>query len=246
MAEAAVQRSSPPPKRGPVGKLIGAALSFAFWLFVGALGNVLLEWVGMNVFWPEAGARHSVETLEDELRRLDRDFPEGALIRRPARFARDLADTVQRKVYLEWRIADLAKAAASRAGHPGGGGFQDIAGDLSRGFQEYLLAAVAATEVYAIRLAVMVSALPAFALAALVGVVDGLGQRDIRRLSGGRERGQIYHLARGVVFPAFALPWILYLSWPDTVAHPNRFILPFALLFGFALWVTASSFKKYL
>jgi hypothetical protein len=49
--------------------------------------------------------------------------------------------------------------------------------------------------VYAIRLAVMVSALPVFLLAGLVAVVDGLGQRDLRRFGGGREKGQVYHLA---------------------------------------------------
>lgn len=46
-----------------------------------------------------------------------------------------------------------------------------------------------------------------------------------------------------MVFPAFTLPWILYLSWPDTV-HPAHFILPFAAAFGWALWIAASSFKK--
>ena len=82
-------------------------------------------------------------------------------------------------------------------------------------------------------------------LAGLVAVVDGLGQRDLRRFGGGREKGQVYHLARGMVFPAFTLPWILYLSWPTPV-QPGHFILPFALVFGFALWIAASSFKKYL
>jgi hypothetical protein len=50
-----------------------------------------------------------------------------------------------------------------------------------------------------------------YLLAGLVAVVDGLGQRDLRRFGGGREKGQVYHLARGMVFPAFTLPWILYL-----------------------------------
>lgn len=245
MAETAVQRANPPPKRGPVGKLVGAALSFVFWLFVGAVGNVLFEWVDMNVFWPAAGARHSVETLEEELLRLESDFPDGVIVRHPARFAREAADVVRKTVYVEWQALALIEAAERRVGRAQAGGFQDIVGDLSRGLREYLLAAVAATQVYAIRLAVMVSATPAFVLAALVGLVDGLGQRDIRRFSGGRERGQIYHLARGIVFPAFAFSWILYLSWPGA-AHPSWFVLPFAALFGFALWVTASSFKKYL
>jgi len=84
-----------------------------------------------------------------------------------------------------------ADPLASLAG--GMGSFSADAHELSRGFQDYLQAAVAATEVYAIRLAVMVSALPVFLLAGLVAVVDGLGQRDLRRFGGGREKGQVYH-----------------------------------------------------
>ena len=149
-------------------------------------------------------------------------------------------------MYREWRLDGKVIELDRRASLAGGmGSFSADAHELSRGFQDYLQAAVAATEVYAIRLAVMVAALPVFLLAGLVAVADGLGQRDLRRFGGGREKGQVYHLARGLVFPAFTLPWILYLSWPAAV-RPGHFILPFALGFGFALWIAASSFKKYL
>ena len=184
--------------------------------------------------------------VEDELRGLEVSFGEGIFIRRPALFAREMAAAVNAKVYQDWRLDGKAVELDRRASLAGAEGrFSADAHNLSQGFQDYLLAAVAATEVYAIRLAVMVSALPVFLLSGLVAVVDGLGQRDLRRFGGGREKGQVYHLARGMVFPAFTLPWILYLSWP-TAVQPGHFILPFALVFGFALWIAASSFKKYL
>lgn len=245
MAEPA-SRPVPPPKRGPIGKLVNAVLAFAFWLLLGMVGNILFEWVCMKIVWPEEGPTHSVAMVEAELAYLDRDFSEGVFIRHPALFARDLAGTVNTQVYQDWRLEAKALDLERRAALAGGtAGFAADARELSQSFHDYLLSGVLATEVYAIRLAVMVSALPVFLLAGLVAVVDGLGQRDLRRFGGGRERGQVYHLARGMVFPAFTLPWILYLSWPTTV-HPNHFILPFALVFGFALWIAASSFKKYL
>lgn len=156
------------------------------------------------VVWPEEGPTHSVAMVEAELAYLDRDFSEGVFIRHPALFARDLADAVNTKVYQEWRWEAKVQELDRRAGLAGGvGGFTTDAHELSQGFHDYLLSGVLATEVYAIRLAVMVSALPVFLLAGLVAVVDGLGQRDLRRFGGGRERGQVYHLARGMVFPAF-------------------------------------------
>ena len=244
MAEAS--HPVPPPKRGPLGKLVAAILAFLFWLLLGMLGNILFEWVCMKMVWAEDGPAHSVAMVEDELQGLEVEFAEGIFIRRPALFAREMAAAVGAKVYREWRLDGKVMELDRRASLAGGmGSFSADAHELSRGFQDYLQAAVAATEVYAIRLAVMVAALPVFLLAGLVAVVDGLGQRDLRRFGGGREKGQVYHLARGLVFPAFTLPWILYLSWPAAV-RPGHFILPFALAFGFALWIAASSFKKYL
>ena len=244
MADAS--RPVPPPKRGPLGKLVAATLAFSFWLLLGMLGNILFEWVCMKMVWAEDGPAHSVAMVEDELQGLEVEFAEGIFIRRPALFAREMAAAVGAKVYREWRLDGKVMELDRRASLAGGmGSFSADAHELSRGFQDYLQAAVAATEVYAIRLAVMVAALPVFLLAGLVAVVDGLGQRDLRRFGGGREKGQVYHLARGLVFPAFTLPWILYLSWPAAV-RPGHFILPFALAFGFALWIAASSFKKYL
>jgi integrating conjugative element membrane protein (TIGR03747 family) len=83
-----------------------------------------------------------------------------------------------------------------------------------------------------------------FVVLGLVGLVEGMTERDIRRFSGGRERGQVYHLAKRGIAPALTLPWVIYLAWPTTI-HPNLVILPFAFVFALALYVAASSFKKY-
>ena len=101
-----------------------------------------------------------------------------------------------------------------------------------------------ATQVYALRLSVLFLSLPVFVLAGLVGTIDGMVQRDLNRWRGGRELGQRYHLAKGLVAPGLTLPWIIYLAWPTTV-HPYWIVLPFAGLFGLAVAVTMATFKKY-
>ena len=40
---AAQRRPSPPPKRGPAGKLANAVLAFAIWIILGAFGNIVVE-----------------------------------------------------------------------------------------------------------------------------------------------------------------------------------------------------------
>jgi integrating conjugative element membrane protein (TIGR03747 family) len=237
------RRPGPPPKRGPFARLAGAGLAFGFWVLLGAFGNIVVEWVGMRVLWPDQGVRHSFSALEAELRYLDRDFPEGVLVRRPARFARDLAAGVYDTAYRDRKLGSVFPN--SQAAKAESDSFRAQARDFLGNGGEYLLAAVIATQIYALRLGVLVAATPVFLLAGLAAVADGLGQRDLRRYGGGRERGQVYHLARGLVFPAFTAPWLLYLAWP-TAVHPKVFVLPFALLFGLALWIMTSSFKKYL
>jgi integrating conjugative element membrane protein (TIGR03747 family) len=241
MAEA---RRSPPRKPGPTGRLLALAAGFGFWLVFGALGNILVEWAGMMYLWPGEGVAHSLATLKSELGTLDRDFPEGVFIARPARLAGQLSTLVYDQVYREWQLGRWFQGAQARSAQepPSLGG---VARKFLGNGRDYLLAAVIATQVYAIRLAVMVAASPVFLLATLVTIPDGFGQRDVRKFSGGRERGQVYHLARHFVVPMFTASWLLYLAWP-TPAHPNLFILPFAALFGFALWVMTGSFKKYL
>jgi len=51
---AEASRPVPPPKRGPLGKLVAAILAFSFWLLLGMLGNILFEWVCMKMLWPGA------------------------------------------------------------------------------------------------------------------------------------------------------------------------------------------------
>ncbi len=111
--------------------------------------------------------------------------------------------------------------------------------------ENYILAAMVVTQIFAVRLAVLTLAIPAFVLLAMLGLIDGLVQRDIRRWSGGRESSFVYHWAKKVLYPSLILPWIIYLAMPVSV-HPNLIVLPFAVLFAVSVTVMASTFKKYI
>ena len=110
---------------------------------------------------------------------------------------------------------------------------------------DFVLAAMQITQVFAVRLAILTLATPVFGLFALVALVDGLVRRDLRRWGGGRESSFVYHYAKKASIPLIIIAWVLYLSLPFSV-HPSWVILPFAIGFGLAVTVTASTFKKYL
>ena len=95
------------------------------------------------------------------------------------------------------------------------------------------------------RLSVALFALPAFALACIVGTVDGLVRRDLRRWRGGRESSFVYHHAKRYTGWALTGGFGLYLTWPFGGFNPAYMVLVFTVLVAATLSTTVASFKKY-
>ncbi|MDR0717908.1 MAG: TIGR03747 family integrating conjugative element membrane protein, partial [Azoarcus sp.] len=111
--------------------------------------------------------------------------------------------------------------------------------------EDFLIASAFVTLVFLVRLIVLTLTVPLFLLAVLIGLVDGLARRDIRKMSAGRESGYLYHRAKASLFPLLTLPWTLYLALPVSL-HPLWILLPAAVLLCLAVDLMAGSFKKYL
>ena len=224
--------------------LLRGFLRLVFWLFVALLFSILVEWVGMLFWWPDEGMAHSRAMLADELGYLSGDLRATLLVSDTAAFAKDFAETVYhwlwQKTGLETVMAWLAETPPADASTWQVG--------LSAGYAlvaDFVVAAATITQVFSVRLAVLSLAMPAFALSMLVGTLDGLVLRDLRRWGGGRESSYLYHHAKRWIWPLFITAWVLYLSLPFSV-HPAFSILPFAALIGLLVAITAASFKKYL
>ena len=91
----------------------------------------------------------------------------------------------------------------------------------------------------------MFFSLPVFVAFGVVAFTDGLLQRDLRRFGGGRESAYLWHYAKRWIAPTLTLPIVLYLGLPFSI-YPPFLIVPFAMLFGFAIWISSALFKKYL
>ncbi len=222
----------------------GRTFDLVKWLLLSLLFSVLLEWGGMTWVWPEQGSNHSRTMLETELGFLASDLRESLLVRDTATYARRFADLSYEGLIratgierlLVW-LGETPPTDASKVRHG--------AHALFAGSAEYALAAVTITQLFAVRVAILTLALPVFILAAVLGLADGLVQRDVRRWSGGRESSFVYHHARRLIGPLFLGVWVLYLALPVSL-HPGFVVLPFAVSLGLTVAVTAASFKKYL
>lgn len=108
----------------------------------------------------------------------------------------------------------------------------------------FIETAVLGLQLFVARLAVLVISLPFFLVVGLVALSDGLFGWLMRRTRGDRESGFIYHRAKRA-FPAFVfLLWITYLV-PPIEMDPRWVIPPYVVLFGIALRLRVTYFKKY-
>lgn len=217
-------------------------------LVASLLLSIVIECVGMHLFWPDQGWRHAQGMLHYELNQLSTHFTRSAVVQEPERTARWLVEGTYEWVFVKTGLLDWmrdASAQTSAGSHRPTKAFRYYIGLVYVNVESYLIAAAYTTLIFLVRLLVLCLTLPLFLMAAFVGLVDGLVRRDIRRFGAGRESGFIYHRARASLIPLAVLPWVTYLALPVSV-NPLLILLPSAALLGVAVCIAAATFKKYL
>jgi integrating conjugative element membrane protein (TIGR03747 family) len=233
--------------RGLLVRLLSLPWRLFGMLCASLLLSILVECVGLHLFWREQGWRHAEAMLDHELGQLSSQFTRSALVREPGRTAQRLVDGVQEWLFVKSGLQQMRlDAANTQATSPTG--MPNARYYLGQGYvwiENYLLAAVYTTLTFLVRLLVLALSLPLLLLAAFVGLVDGLVRRDIRRFGAGRESGFVYHRAKALLIPMAVLPGIVYLALPVSL-HPLWILLPGAAGLGLVVNVGVGSFKKYL
>lgn len=220
-------------RRGWLATLFGLPFQIMAVLLVSLLMSVLIEWAGIYwQWWSQPGSQHALVTLEAEVARLDTTFTRSLLVSDPVAMATQAIT----RAY-EWLFVKSGVAAWFESSAQHGGWLATL--------QVYVQAALYVTLMTLTRVVILLLTSPLFLLAALVGFVDGLVRRDLRRFGAGRESAFIYHHAKRAITPIFVIGWLLYLSVPFAI-HPNAFLLPCAALFGLLISIATGSFKKYL
>ncbi|MDT0501283.1 MULTISPECIES: TIGR03747 family integrating conjugative element membrane protein [unclassified Halomonas] len=220
-------------RRGWFSTLFGLPFQIMAVLVVSLLMSVLVEWAGIHwQWWSQPGAQHALETLETEVARLDTHFTRSLLVSDPVALATRAVTSAHEWLFVRSGIAAWLETSAHHGGWLGT-------------LHIYVQAALYVTLMTLTRVVILLLTSPLFALAALVGFVDGLVRRDLRRFGAGRESAFIYHHAKRAITPVFVVGWLFYLSVPFAI-HPNAFLLPCAALFGLLVSIATGSFKKYL
>lgn len=244
VAEAAADPRRREVRQGLISSFLTTVAQGIKWLLLSLVFSVIIECVGMVFWWPDEGLDHSRNMLAAEIGYLQADFGRSLVSSNPARFTKTVADRAYYVLFEFTRLADFIEWV----GRPPASGESGLRSRLYTAFRPvavYVLAAMQVTQVFSVRLAILVLATPVFIMFSLVAIVDGLVKRDLRRWGGGRESSFVYHWAKRSALPLLVLTWVVYLALPFSL-HPTFVVLPFATLFALSVAVTASTFKKYL
>ena len=244
MAEAGSDPRRTGVRQGLFTRALAMISQALLWLLFSLLFSILVEWVGMVFWWPQQGLEHSRSMLAKEIGYLNSDFRRSVVTSDPARFAKEVADGTYHYLFEVTRIVAFIHWASLPLRHEERG-MRPILHRIYRPLAEFVLAGMQMTQVFSVRLVILILATPVFFLFSLVALVEGLVRRDLRRWGGGRESSFVYHYAKKAVLPLVVIAWITYLALPFSL-HPVFIVLPFAVLFALAVAVTASTFKKYL
>jgi hypothetical protein len=109
---------------------------------------------------------------------------------------------------------------------------------------EAIRVAMVGTQLFGVRLAMLVTVLPLLSLHYGVALADGLAQRAIRRTSGGRESASLYHRAKHLQVVALASGVAATLVWPGPVS-PSWVWIPTAIVTAGLARVQWSFYKKH-
>ncbi|MBE8591330.1 TIGR03747 family integrating conjugative element membrane protein [Pseudomonas sp. MAFF 301449] len=238
------QNTPPQPIQRP-GLIISAislVLRIIGLLIASLLFSILIEFVGLLLFWGDQGWRHSQAMLTKELGWLGEHFKSSLLIQQPRPTIVQWLDVLNQWLLVKTGFADFAQQSRVPSQH---NGFWSWTNQLYVSIEDFMLAAVFVTFTFVVRLTVLILSTPLFLLASFTGFVDGLMRRDLRKFGAGRESSFVYHRVKRAVVPLLVVPWIIYLSIPFSL-NPMAVFLPCAVLLGVTMAISAATFKKYL
>lgn len=217
----ASQNTKKPRKAG----LIRTPLLVMFFLVLGYVGSVLIEYTGILFgFW---GVDHTQQMITEEVGYFNTGFQNQI----PG------IPTPSQTILSFIRYINVS-----------GISFSDIYGSMkskeySDTFSHLVSIPFGVFALFGIRLIVCFYSILMFMVFVAIALQEGFLSRHLRKLGGGEESSFKYHLLKRQIKPAFVTGWTIYLLSPFSF-HPNNILVPMGIAFGFLLWATTANWKK--
>jgi len=146
------------------------------------LFSIVIECIGMHLFWKDQGWQHSQQMLQVRAGAPVQAFHAQRGRAGAGRTAHELVDTGYEWVFVRSGLLERMSQTAERARAPSQGQARNFRYFISQVYvwaESYLIAAAFTTLTFLVRLLVLVLTLPLIFTAAFVGLIDGLVRRDV-------------------------------------------------------------------
>jgi len=245
-----------PATRGPIVLLLELGIGLVFVALFAWFIGVVIEIAGSYTLWKDEGEAHAQRLVREDLEHIAA-APRSILVGDTIAFSHRVIQLIEmpyRKLgIIKWYLGHHGPQAREQVDPSRGGtgnkilqrGIGNATASLSRTFSRVAIVSMLIAQDVLLRMSVAVFALPAFVLACLLGAIDGLVRRDLRRWGGGRESSFVYHHAKRYTAWAMTGGFGLYLSWPFGGFNPAYMVLVFSVLVAASLSTTVAAFKKY-
>lgn len=243
-----------PETRGPVMLVFEICMGLVMVALFAWFTGVAIEVVGIYSVWKDEGEAHAQGMVEQDLAYIAA-APRSLLIDDTAAFSREVVRRVAQPYHafgiVRWYLRHHGPDS-EQIDHTTTTAKNGLARGLNKGtvYASRTVSRIAIISMFVaqdvlLRMSIAIFALPAFALACLLGAVDGLVRRDLRRWGGGRESSFIYHHAKRYTVWSLTGGFGLYLAWPFGGFNPAYMVLVFTVLVAATLSTTLAAFKKY-
>ena len=194
----------------------------------------------MYVVWPYPGGANGIEALRSTLE-YERELIFSLSDDRTLGIINNIGYWLYQIIFVWSGLDGLMRTAANPAPLDG-------ANEMMRRFilsnWVFLETAAYGLQLFALRLGVLVLALPLFLITMLAAGIDGITTWYKRRTSADRETGFIYHRAKRAIELIILAMAVVYLI-PPIPLDPRVIIPAFAVMLGLAARVQVAYFKKY-
>ncbi len=243
-----------PETKGPVMLVFEICMGLVMVALFAWFTGVAIEVIGTYTIWKDKGETHALGLVEQDLVYIAA-APRSLLIDDTAAFSREVVRRVAQPYHalgiVRWYLRHHGPDSA-QVEHAASNTKTGLARGLGKGtvYASRTVSRIAIISMFVaqdvlLRMSIAIFALPAFALACLLGAVDGLVRRDLRRWGGGRESSFIYHHAKRYTVWSLTGGFGLYLAWPFGGFNPAYMVLVFTVLVAATLSTTLAAFKKY-
>lgn len=232
-------------ERSPFGKGWYVVYFVIRTLLISLLFSIVLEFCVMKFMYPEQGASHSAQLLENEVGYLSENFRSVVFYgKTSAGLSIDVSNRVYEVLFVSsgleefdnrYRLAPLASESTA----------VKAIKNIYRDVRPYALASINIVQLFFVRLVVIALSLAAFLLITHAAVVDGIVQRDLRRYRGSIEQSWVHHYTKSWLGgPIIVLPAMLYLALPVN-APPAIVFMPSFAFFGLMIFIMITTYKKF-